>query len=393
VVNEAGSVEEVNTVEALPLISGNRILARVHNENLWEYKKEDGSSTASLEERIKNPGRVLEIVREEIQNAENKGTNSPKEIQLPELTELQRMAAEGVNKFASNAVKEGWLPSGMIMLTSKLTRGSDIKVVDEAHGALNFEGDSQGRPDISVSTSIVKNRAELYYSTAKLQGIDITSEQAIRAAVYSVGIHEWAHSIERSIERQCLSIAKQLPEYQAKQDDYLFDLKVQHKAGELVFNEAKTISLPLIQLNNEADNQMVHNERFATGFEQEGVLLGLKSSGVSSENAEIIIKEVIENGAESLKDFKKLREGLNMGDVEINDYFLDIRDLIKKNGMDETYIPFLWDGIGYLGGYNKEQLGNMVTAAMSKLDDESVRQGVKAAALETDNPSWNITAP
>ncbi len=38
-----------------------------------------------------------------------------------------------------------------------------------------------------------------------------------------------------------------------------------------------------------------------------------------------------------------------------------------------------------MGGYNKDQLGNMVTASVNKLNDEDTRQIVKSAALEIDN--------
>ncbi len=377
---------ETTPEKSLPDFAGYRILAKIRQEGLWQSRDENGRYIYDADKRITDTGRLLEIARGEIETREHT-RQAPREFDLPPLETLKTTTQKKIEQFIAVAKAEGIVSDNVVALTDRLTRPSDVRVVDEGTGGLNFDSrwdsgkfpeDHEPHPEVTLSTSIIKNRMENYANTARELGINFTEEQLMNAAISAVAVHEWSHSLERSLETQYLTIARNLPEYDDKQDYW----QTMGLASHVIYRGAEMVTEPLLDNAKSQDAEIMHRERFATSFEFEATRVSLEATGVSKEDAGRFVSELHRGINERLEDFKGLRDSLQMSDLDLGSFMIDTRIALRDGGIDGGYVPGSLKEIGYLSTYNRPQLSSMIRHAEADVSDI---QGIKTAVVNTRN--------
>ncbi len=377
---------ETSPEKHLPDFAGYRILARIIEEGLWQCRDKNNRYIYDADKRITNNGRLLEIAKGEIE-ARTNTRPPPQEFDLPPLETLKATTQKNIEQFISEAKAEDIVSDSVIALTDRLTRPSDIRVVDEGHGGLNFDSrwdsgkfpeEHEPRPEVTLSTSIIRNRMDNYSNAAKELGINLTQEQLMNAAISAVAVHEWSHSLERALETQYLTIARNLPEYDDKQDYW----QTIGLASNVIYRGAEKIAVPMLAHTKPQYAEIMHIERFATGFEFEATRISLVATGVSIEDAERFVAKLSRTRNERLEDFKSLRASLQMSDLNLESFMNDTRIALRQAGLNQSYIPGSLEEIGYLDGYSRPQLASMIRHAQAEVSDV---QGIKTAVVNTRN--------
>ena len=385
-IRDIATPPETTPEKRLPDFAGYRILARIQQEGLWQSRDENGRYIYDADKRITDTGRLLEIARGEIEIRE-RTRQTPREFDLPPLETLKTTTQKNIEQFIAVAKAEGIVSDSVVALTDRLTRPSDVRGVDEGTGGLNFDSrwdsgkfpeDHEPHPEVILSTSIIKNRMDNYANAAKELGINLTQEQLMNAAISAVAVHEWSHSLERSLETQYLTIARNLPEYDDKQDYW----QTMGLASNVIYRGAEMVTEPLLDNTKPQDAEIMHTERFATSFEFEATRVSLEATGVSKEDAGRFVSELHRGRNERLEDFKGLRDSLQMSNLDLGSFMIDTWIALRDGGIDGGYIPGSFKEIGYLGAYNKPQLASMIRHAETDVSDV---QGIKTAVVNTRN--------
>lgn len=341
---------------------GYRILSRVVSEGLWKRNNDKGEKLFETNERITNKERVVQIADEEIKKIEPKI-----KFEIPVYDELNQIAHKAVDNFINYCLKINLLNKDVVNLTGKLTLSSDIEIVEmKFKGGLNidlrydkstFPKQDEERPRLLINESIVQGRMNKFLRLDE----SLSEEKLLELAVGSVAIHEWSHSIESAMAIQFIEIGRSSRDYDEKEDYF----KVDNGGHGIIFNFAKNLAKPAFDnFQDYRDFNLVgmHLERFATGFE----IIGFESMGNKN-----IQEKILEQRKTKLEEFKRLRQELNIIDFDLTYLAMDVKTVIKEASLESDDIPSIWQDLGYLTPYSREELKEMVDLSYKRLLDET----------------------
>lgn len=386
--NERPSVQSVRGKEFQDnkeISCGYRAMIRIMNEKLWSNRDKNGKYIYENNKHFINSKRVEEILQEEIPEVGKSDIYSGK---LPGIDELNSLSKKLTNGFISTATKTGLIPMDLVILTGKITRGSDIEVLENGEGGLNFDHGKGNKPEVYISTEIIRNRMDIIFRAAEKNGIKISVEQSLAAAITSTAAHEYGHSVDRAIgyefERKAESLPGKLGE---KSRD---NLAVTNFGSDISAREAERIASPIFENldNKNGDVDCIHRERLATTFEFEGLKYGLIQTGVTKEQSEILIEAMRKSRYNGLIELSNVIDNLKMNQSDLASYCLDLRSKTKKIGLESGYIPFLWNSVGYCAPYTNEQVREILSESNEKIKNtkfikDSVKKIIRRQARRT----------
>ena len=253
-------------------------------------------------------------------------------------------------------------------MTSGETRGSDILIVEDGIIAHNLKFGN--KPEVVVPVALIRNNASHLIHTAQGLGIKVNEEQAIQAAIIDISAHEWAHSLEHAITKAYLKLIKGLDEYDDDKDHWTA-LGI---AQDAVYSEISTISMASLPNLDLQDSKAIHIERFATGFQLAALEFGLTRTGLTADESTKIKDAIIQQQMQRLSDFSELRSRHDMGDRAWDALTLDLKYLLRNNGMENIFVPHFPKDMGYFDGYTRDQLTTGVSSAFKGLDEDNIEK-------------------
>ncbi|MFZ2152797.1 MAG: hypothetical protein WAV41_01935 [Microgenomates group bacterium] len=355
--------------------AGYKIMQRIHTEGLWKNRGDDGRFIWEKNDRFRDISRVEEIIREEISQYDTSKYGSEEAVNLDQ---LKAMSGQLTNGFISMAAKNGLIPKDLVVITGKLTRGADIQIVENMSGGINIRGDGDSKPEIYISVGGIENRLGIIQRAAAKNDIDLTSEQVLNAALASLAGHEYAHSIDRALERRFCELAEELPlELGEKSKNNLGIMNFGH---DITAREAEKVATPIFKNldNRDGDVDSIHRERLATGFEMVGLKYGLVITGVSEDTADKIVETIRMSRYGDLVELSDTIDLLEMNQDDLFGYSIDLRMKLKDMGLDSAHIPALWGSVGYGAPYSVEQIKLIMTGSNNKIHDNNfIRESVE----------------